>query len=62
MEYLQDKEIINEYGETITLEEFKQLVEDKQGGKNHHEECKNNPYDRSYLDDEGYSMDESEFC
>jgi len=59
--YLKDKDIVDEYGETISLENFKKLVNSKRGGLNHSDECKGNPYDYSFKDDEGYSFTEINF-
>jgi len=61
LEYLEDKIIVDEYGEIISLEDFKKMVEEKKDGKNHTIECKSNPYDHSFLDDEGYSFSEGDF-
>ena len=61
LSYLEGKEIINEYGDSISLKDFKELVESKLDGLNHSDECKNNPYDHSFKDDEGYSFTEVEF-
>ena len=49
--------IFTEYGEEVTLEDFKELVNYKSGGKNH---AKLYP-DDSWLDNEGHSFSSYEF-
>jgi len=54
--------IFDEYDREISLKNFKELVEDKRKSKyNHAIECKNDEYDKSYLDEEGNSMSKGEF-
>ena len=49
--------IFNEYGDEVTLADFKELVKYKSGGKKHAEEY---PRD-NWLDEEGYSFSGYEF-
>ena len=62
LEYLADKTIYNEYEEEITYDEFTQLVLSKRIEKNNHAiVCKDNEYDKSFLDNEGNSFTEGYF-
>lgn len=56
-ERLKTGEIVDEYGERVTLAEFVALVERKKDGKRH---ADLHPED-SYLDPEGHSFSEGEF-
>lgn len=51
-------EIYDEYGDRLTLEEFKQLVEIKKGAPNNHTiYCRtHHPDEDSWLDNEGHSF------
>ena len=53
MERLKHKTIINEYGEELTLEEFKELIDFKRHGKSHAEYMENKD---CYKDEEGYNF------
>lgn len=60
--------IEDEYGQPVTLEEFKQVVESKRNAENNHTTyCMNSIYDRAYarencyLDPEGHSFSRGEF-
>jgi hypothetical protein len=61
-------DIEDEYGNPVTVEEFKQLVESKKSQEmNHTTYCMTNGHDREYamrnchLDDEGHSFSKGEF-
>ena len=55
--------VINEYGTEVTLKQFVEIVEGKQAGKNHYDECRKDGHcmDREWKDDEGYSFSGSDF-
>jgi hypothetical protein len=55
--------IYNEYGERVTLEEFKELVEDRRTAPhNHTTYCQiHHPTDDCWLDEEGHSFSSADF-
>lgn len=61
LKFLEDNDvkISDEYGEEISIDEFKELVESKRGSQNNH--TKDCQYEYSYLDEEGNSMTLGEF-
>ena len=57
------EDIIDEYGDVISKTDFYIMVERSKNckNKNHYKEYKNNPYNTSFLDEDGYSFDYAEF-
>lgn len=57
--------IVDEYGDAVSLEDFKNIVKSKmREKKNHAIACANDRdgFQRSFLDPEGHSFSEGEFC
>ncbi len=55
--------IFDEYGSEMSRENFITMIETKQAGLNHYEECGRDGYcmDGEWKDEEGYSFSEREF-